>query len=47
MANQKQQGQSKDYPSESRLELIKEICERLFAPDVDELDLESWGFDDD
>ena len=31
----------------SRLALIKRICERLFTPDLDELDLDSWGLDDD
>ena len=52
MAKQKQQTQSDEFQSEpvDRLELIKQaainIMKRNFTPDERELDLNSWGLDD-
>ena len=53
MAKQKQQTQLDEYRSEpvDRLELIKQaairVMRRNFTPDERELDLNSWGLDDD
>lgn len=54
MANQKQQKQLDEYQSEpcvDRITLIKQaairIMRRNLVPAEEELDLDSWGFDDD
>lgn len=51
MAKKMQQEQLDEYPNETRLEMIariaKDLMKRNFTPSEEELDLDSWGFDDD